>query len=300
MPDEMARKIEEGDIFVFDHEIDSLRDMVESPSKTARYHEVQRGLVLVDFNCCEQKVGQPVYGYIARWREDMDRLLYLAADSTMPYDEVMCMVEAYRARVKAETHPWAKGFLAFGMDEVSQEVKRRVSKRCGRDFIPVDFLVRKLESGEWNELDWKYQEYDHMKPEIRRRHLLRLHKRVLAVDFMKIESRLGSEEREQALLESYQRLEKLSSDIFSTYTHDGDFSKEIWSVWFDYIEKMEAENDRRKRERLKGCEEAIRQIESLRAQCYVSNCVSEIEKDVDEWLHEKFLRIVGRPMANGK
>ena len=26
----------------------------------------------------------------------------------------------------------------------------------------------------------------------------------------------------------------------------------------------------------------------------------QLDKDVDEWLHEKFLRIVGRPMTNGK
>ena len=91
----------------------------------------------------------------------------------------------------------------------------------------------------------------------------------------------------------------MSSDIFLECSQSGDCTKEVWDLWFDYIEKMQAENRRLERPRLSFCEEAIRQIEQRRAACEGEGS-PRIEKDVDEWLHEKFLRLVGRPMKNGK
>lgn len=327
-PDEMARKFEIEDVRVFDREMDKIASMKDSPRRVSRFHEVQLGLVLVDFNRCEQEVKRFrgdqarsfTTGRVVSWRERMVRLLHSAAGSSMPAEEVEDMIAVYRARVAAETHPWASGFLKWYLDEISQEVAGRLAARIEREVFSADLVARKLEAEEWQSFDRAYHEVCGEENIVSlRKGLLSFQKRALLVDFEKMERRIRREwakkatdgdglsadesvqaECDRALSRAYDRLGKLSSDICARLVPRWGYSKEIWNVWFDYIEKMETENDRRKRDRLKGCEEAIRQIESLRSRCYVSDCVSEIEKDVDEWLHEKFLRLVGRPMANGK
>ena len=98
---------------------------------------------------------------------------------------------------------------------------------------------------------------------------------------------------------AYSSLGRLTTEVGVTFWFVADYSQEMWDVWFDYIEKMIAENRRLNRDRLCRCEDAIRQIEEYRTVQFGGG-TPQLDKDVDEWLHEKFLRLVGRPMANGK
>ena len=197
----------------------------------------------------------------------------------------------------------------------AEGLKSQVDQRV----VEVDPLVQELEAGDWRFLEQAYNEISNGRQgEERRQELLRLHKRALAVDFEKIEKRVHqewtekdessrsplntwTEERDcnRALTQAYGCLYGLTSDIGMTLWVCGDFSKRMWDVWFDYIEKMAVENQRLKRDRLDACELAIRQIERCRTE-YYGGLTPQLDKDVDEWLHEKFLRLVGRPMANGK
>ena len=207
-------------------------------------------------------------------------------------------------------------------DEVGSTNVRDDEMEVLRDVEP-DPLVQRMEAGDWRSLDQEYWRISkEMKGETRRLELLRLHKRAMAVDFKKIEDRVRREwveedgadqdawfdaprrrtvqmECDRLLAQAYGCLYGLTVDMGSTSWACGDYSQEMWDVWFDYIEKMIAENHRLNRDRLFGCEDAIRQIEEYRTVQFGGG-TPQLDKDVDEWLHEKFLRIVGRPMANGK
>ena len=214
-------------------------------------------------------------------------------------------------------------FLVCGCSERENDAgdERAVGSSSSESVEEADTLVLRFEAGEWDAWDGERQRiYREFEDESRRMELLRLHKRALAVDFKKIEDRIRREwdeedsnqgdwfilpkwtveqECNRVMAFAYSSLDRLTTEVGVTFWFVADYSQEMWDVWFDYIEKMIAENHRLNRDRLFGCEDAIRQIEEYRTVQFGGG-TPQLDKDVDEWLHEKFLRIVGRPMANGK
>ena len=214
-------------------------------------------------------------------------------------------------------------FLACGCSERENDAgdERAVGSSSSESVEEADTLVLRFEAGEWDAWDGERQRiYREFEDESRRMELLRLHKRALAVDFKKIEDRIRREwdeedsnqgdwfilpkwtveqECNRVMAFAYSSLGRLTTEVGVTFWFVADYSQEMWDVWFDYIEKMIAENRRLNRDRLCRCEDAIRQIEEYRTVQFGGG-TPQLDKDVDEWLHEKFLRIVGRPMANGK
>ena len=214
-------------------------------------------------------------------------------------------------------------FLACGCSERENDAgdERAVGSSSSESVEEADTLVLRFEAGEWDAWDGERQRiYREFEDESRRMELLRLHKRALAVDFKKIEDRIRREwveedsnqgdwfilpkwtveqECNRVMAFAYSSLGRLTTEVGVTFWFVADYSQEMWDVWFGYIEKMIAENRRLNRDRLCGCEDAIRQIEEYRTVQFGGG-TPQLDKDVDEWLHEKFLRIVGRPMANGK
>ena len=214
-------------------------------------------------------------------------------------------------------------FLACGCSERENDAgdERAVGSSSSVSVEEADTLVLRFEAGEWDAWDGERQRiYREFEDESRRMELLRLHKRALAVDFKKIEDRIRREwdeedsnqgdwfilpkwtveqECNRVMAFAYSSLGRLTTEVGVTFWFVADYSQEMWDVWFDYIEKMIAENRRLNRDRLCRCEDAIRQIEEYRTVQFGGG-TPQLDKDVDEWLHEKFLRIVGRPMANGK
>ena len=214
-------------------------------------------------------------------------------------------------------------FLVCGCSEEGNDAgdERVADSSSSVSVEEVDTLVLRFEAGEWDAWDGERQRiYREFEDESRRMELLRLHKRALAVDFKKIEDRIRREwveedsnqgdwfilpkwtveqECNRVMAFAYSSLDRLTTEVGVTFWFVADYSQEMWDVWFDYIEKMIAENHRLNRDRLFGCEDAIRQIEEYRTVQFGGG-TPQLDKDVDEWLHEKFLRIVGRPMANGK
>ena len=214
-------------------------------------------------------------------------------------------------------------FLVCGCSERENDAgdERAVGSSSSESVEEADTLVLRFEAGEWDAWDGERQRiYREFEGESRRMELLRLHKRVLAVDFKKIEDRIRREwveedsnqgdwfilpkwtveqECNRVMAFAYSSLGRLTTEVGVTFWFVADYSQEMWDVWFDYIEKMIAENRRLNRDRLCGCEDAIRQIEEYRTVQFDGG-TPQLDKDVDEWLHEKFLRLVGRPMKNGK
>ena len=214
-------------------------------------------------------------------------------------------------------------FLVCGCSEEGNDAgdERAVGSSSSESVEEADTLVLRFEAGEWDAWDGERQRiYREFEGESRRMELLRLHKRALAVDFKKIEDRIRREwveedsnqgdwfilpkwtveqECNRVMAFAYSSLGRLTTEVGVTFWFVADYSQEMWDVWFDYIEKMIAENHRLNRDRLFGCEDAIRQIEEYRTVQFGGG-TPQLDKDVDEWLHEKFLRLVGRPMANGK
>ena len=216
-------------------------------------------------------------------------------------------------------------FLVCGCSEEGNDAgdERVEDSSSSVSVVEDDPLVQSFESGDWEVFEKEHKRICNASwDEPARKELLRLHKRALAVDFKKIEDRVRREwveedgadqdawfdaprrrtvqmECDRLLAQAYGCLYGLTVDMGSTSWACGDYSQEMWDVWFDYIEKMIAENRRLNRDRLCGCEDAVRQIEEYRTVQFGGG-TPQLDKDVDEWLHEKFLRRVGRPMANGK
>lgn len=189
--------------------------------------------------------------------------------------------------------------------------------------VEIDPLVQRFEAGDWDALDLEYKRIcNELQGKAARTELVRLHKRALAVDFKKIEDRVRREwvdesepcqnvmfgpiglprwtedkECNRVLALAHSDLGDLTERIGSMYWLAGDYGKEMWDVWFDYIEKMIIENQRLKRDRFCYCEWPIQRIEECRS-IQFGDGIPQLEKEVDDWLKEKFLRIVGRPMRN--
>ena len=214
-------------------------------------------------------------------------------------------------------------FLVCGCSEEGNDAgdERVADSSSSVSVVEDDPLVQSFESGDWEAFEKEHKRICNASwGEPARKEFLRLHKRALAVDFKKIEDRIRREwveedsnqgdwfilpkwtveqECNRVMAFAYSSLGRLTTEVGVTFWFVADYSQEMWDVWFDYIEKMIAENHRLNRDRLFGCEDAIRQIEEYRTVQFGGG-TPQLDKDVDEWLHEKFLRIVGRPMANGK
>ena len=305
--DGRSHKPERVDVLVFDDVLKGVRGAIWQSQEVKRIREMHQGLLNVDFVACEENVRRSglaaMFHHYVEWAGGAAGLLHASLDSTMSKDEIVGMAEALRNRIVNEPNLRNRETLrVFFCDRLHNLTT--VWRHCPRimdrteEFAELDETLERLWS--WIDCDLE-QAYQGICAswgvgELRRNLLLRLHKRALSDDF---EKRIGQTESDQGFIEAYRRCEKMSSDIFLECSQSGDCTKEVWDLWFDYIEKMQAENRRLERPRSSFCEEAIRQIEQRRAACEGEGS-PRIEKDVDEWLHEKFLRLVGRPMKNGK
>lgn len=211
-------------------------------------------------------------------------------------------------------------FLVCGCSEEGNDAgdERVEDSSSSVSVVEDDPLVQSFESGDWEVFEKEHKRIcNALWGEPARKELLRLHKRALAVDFKKIEDRIRREwveedsnqgdwfilpkwtveqECNRVMAFAYSSLARLTTEVGATFWFVADNSQEMWDVWFDYIEKMIAENRRLNRDRLCGCEDAIWQVEEYRTVQFGGG-TPQLDKDVDEWLHEKFLRIVGRPMT---